>query len=154
MDVTSLAVGGVAPVGREVRAAPVAAPQTQPAVPQQAKTASKSEAPRKDSVSISNAGQASLAAANDLSPTERQQVEKAEAETREREAKANTDRLNISYNDDAQLYVYKALNRDGDTVRQYPTDEALKRITVLRNALDQALGHAAPAQGRVVNQAL
>lgn len=62
-------------------------------------------------------------------------------------------RLSIGYNEEAQRFVYKGLDPKGKTVSQYPTEDALKRIAVLRQAITSTLTGAG-AQGAVVNQTL
>lgn len=62
-------------------------------------------------------------------------------------------RLSIAFNEEAQRFVYKGLDQKGKTVSQYPTEDALNRIAVLRRAIADTLTGTS-ARGALVNTSL
>ncbi len=62
-------------------------------------------------------------------------------------------RLTIAYNEEAQRFVYKGLDTKGKTISQYPTEDALKRIVFLRQAITDTLT-GVPSRGALLNTTL
>lgn len=133
----------------------------QPVSPASARQAS----PASDVKVATSGGQPNAAATQDAQQVESQRAasdvaaRKAEDKAADATAKAREPalkpqlRLSIAFNEEAQRFVYKGLDQKGKTVSQYPTEDALQRIAVLRQAIADTLTGSS-ARGALVNTTL
>jgi uncharacterized FlaG/YvyC family protein len=135
----------------DVSIQPVSPASARPAAPaQDAKLASSAASPNANAAAdVQQAANAQEAAA--ASAAQRKANDSA-AESKEAASKPQL-RLSIAYNEEAQRFVYKGLDTRGKTISQYPTEDALKRIAFLRQAISDTLTGAS-SRGALLNTTL
>lgn len=102
-----------------------------------------------DAQSVANA---KAAADGALRQTDEKTAEKAASKAKEAAGRPQL-RLSIAFNEEAQRFVYKGIDAKGKTVSQYPTEDALQRIAVLRQAFSDTLTGVS-SRGSFVNTTL